>query len=161
MPLGGPRAADLRFCKHDCLDEGLLLAVARNARDGDVLRSARRLHAGPCPRCAGPGPVDLHVSHRVWPRYLSLATEVRRHVCCRRCGLREQLWDAWFCAAYGWWSLPWGLLYTPVQIARNLLRAARRPAAGGPSAALERHLRLKLAARALEEGADLAHSVRR
>ena len=63
---GGKRQGDLRFCNDRCLGNGGLLLVSRQVPENVVHESLWKVHQGRCPKCTGPGPVDVHVSHRVW-----------------------------------------------------------------------------------------------
>jgi len=59
-----------------------------------------------------------------------------------------------FTSLFGWWGMPWGLIFTPVQIVRNLraLLASINP--DGPSNELVQMVRSDLSSR-------LAHDERR
>ncbi|EAY66710.1 hypothetical protein BCPG_05105 [Burkholderia cenocepacia PC184] len=104
---------------------------------------------GPCPICLREGrPVDVHASHRVVSLLFVTRWATRRHVCCRRCGRRKQALALLASATLGWWGLPWGIVLTPIQLARNLLGlAARDPEVATQQ--FEELVRRKLAARRL------------
>jgi hypothetical protein len=53
--------------------------------------------------------------------------------------------DATFSLLLGWWGIPWGLLVTPVQIARNIGGLMRRRDETGPTKQLEKLVKLSLA----------------
>jgi hypothetical protein len=63
---GGVKHGDLRFCNNNCANKSVLVKSAVTVSDDEVERQARAMHQGLCPKCSGPGPVDLHVSHRVY-----------------------------------------------------------------------------------------------
>ena len=48
----------------------------------------------------------------------------------------------------GWWGIPWGLVFTPIQIARNLYGIAHPPDPAKPSARFEQMVRMNIAAEA-------------
>jgi hypothetical protein len=50
-----------------------------------------------------------------------------------------------FSLALGWWGIPWGLLVTPVQIARNIGALMSRRDETGPTPQLEKLVKLSLA----------------
>lgn len=49
----------------------------------------------------------------------------------------------------GWWGFPWGLLFTPVQLGRNIVGLVRSPDATKPSTQLEAMVRTMMVAQAL------------
>lgn len=76
--------------------------------------------------------------------------ELENPHCCRNCGRRAQ-WKALALASLlGWWGLPWGLIYMPVQLFKNLRDIARGPASIAPSEALQDVIRADLVQRYLD-----------
>ena len=63
---GGARLGEFRFCNSNCLARGRPLTIAREIPDNIVTDLARRIHSGQCPKCQGPGPVDVHKAFSVW-----------------------------------------------------------------------------------------------
>ena len=51
----------------------------------------------------------------------------------------------------GWWGFPWGLLVTPMQIARNISALTRRPDPLTPSPELLRAARIHIATQAVAQ----------
>jgi hypothetical protein len=94
-------------------------------------------------------PVDVHTSYRVWSAVFLTSWSSRPHVSCQSCGRKSQIADAAFCAAFGWWGFPWGLILTPVQIGRNVAAALRQQDVSRPSRDLEKVLRASMAAQLL------------
>jgi hypothetical protein len=68
-------------------------------------------------------------------------------VCCRGCATKRQLGDAAFSLLLGWWGVPWGLLITPLQIARNIGGLMSRPDPSMATPQLEKLVKLSLAQR--------------
>ncbi|HTO91838.1 MAG TPA: hypothetical protein VMJ70_11965 [Candidatus Sulfotelmatobacter sp.] len=155
---GGRKQGDLQFCGPRCQQQGVALALARLLPADEVQRELSALHQGLCPRCGGTGPVDVHMSHKVWSALLITSWRSTPRVSCRSCGVRAQLGSALFSAVLGWWGFPWGLLMTPVQIGRNLVAIARGPDPARPSAQLERLVRLTMVARNAARSANGAQS---
>lgn len=147
--LGGKKDGDLRFCNDKCLEKGALARVASQLPHHEVYPYVDRVHQGNCPHCAGPGPVDVHTSYRVWSALLFTSWSSRPSVCCQKCGVKRKLGDAAFSLFLGWWGFPWGILVTPFQIGRNIVGLLKRTDPHTPSGALENILRLDLAAKAL------------
>jgi hypothetical protein len=153
---GGKRDGNLTYCNARCQSSGVLVAASRNLPPAVVADTLRSIHSGLCPKCHGTGPIDVHSSFRVWSMVFVTSWSTRQHLCCASCGQRTKLMDVLFCAALGWWGIPWGLALTPIQIGRNLHALAKAPDPATPSAALERLVRMQLARRQNAERLPLA-----
>lgn len=70
------------------------------------------------------------------------------------------MFEAMLSLAFGWWHLPWGILMTPVQIARNVGGVLRATDASRPSAQLEKLVRLQLATELLAPSQDVSQPTR-
>jgi hypothetical protein len=148
---GGKRLGDQQYCSEKCLITAGFLGVADSIPRSVVDAKTWELYNGRCPKCSGPGPVTLHPSYRVFSVLVLTSSSTRQNICCRRCATRERLKDAAFSFACGWWGFPWGLIYTPVQIGRNLAAIARTEELSRPPEELARLVRLQLAAAATQE----------
>lgn len=146
---GGKRDGDRRYCNEKCLHQGLLSDAASQLSPADVQAHIFRVHRGNCPKCDGPGPVDVHTSYRVYSVVMMTSWSSRPLVACARCGTKQKIGDTVFSLFLGWWGLPWGILMTPVQLTRNLLAFGKTPDPETPSPALEQVLRSHLAAQLL------------
>lgn len=144
---GGANVDDARYCNARCATRGQLLSASRQIPADVVAESVSRVFRGACPKCQGPGPVDVHASHRIWSAVFLTRWQSFQQVSCRSCGVKKQLSDALFCLLLGWWGFPWGVIATPVQITRNLAGAMKNPSENGPSAKLENAVRITLASR--------------
>lgn len=140
---GGVRDQGYRFCNARCQKKGQALKVNRPSLDA-IAAAANTIHQGTCPRCSGSGPVDVHTSHRVMSMVFVTSWSSRPHICCRPCGQREQVKDALFSLAFGWWGFPWGLIVTPIQIIRNLAGLCRELDPTQPSPELHRLVQAQL-----------------
>lgn len=136
---------DYRYCSEACLETGPVYPRSRQLPAVDVRLKALKMVGGRCPRCQGPGPVELRSSYRVWSMIVLTHWSSRQQVACRRCGLIAQLRGLASSALLGWWGLPLGVLMTPVQIVRNLLAMLRVPDPQQPSPGLLRCASLELA----------------
>jgi len=143
---GGIGEGNARFCNERCRSEGILIGVSRQVPDQIVAEYVRRLHEGACPVCGGPGPVDFRISHRIWSALIVSSSSNRPRLTCRQCGIRANVKDGLFSLAFGWWGLPWGIIMTPIQVGRNVVRVLRPTDDSRPSPELERMVRLRLAA---------------
>ena len=124
---GGSRQGDLRFCNNECRNAGTLLNVSQQLPADIVREQMWAFHQGNCPKCGGRGPVDVHMSYRVWSALVVTSWSSRPHLSCRSCGVKSQLEDAAFSLVLGWWGFPWGLIATPIQVGRNLYAMSRGP----------------------------------
>lgn len=147
--LGGQSIDGRRYCGPACAHAHPVVVEAERVPDAKVRQYVDDWRYGPCPICLREGrPVDVHASHRVVSLLFVTRWATRRHVCCRRCGRRKQALALLASATLGWWGLPWGIVLTPIQLARNLLGlAARDPEVATQQ--FEQLVRRKLAARRL------------
>jgi hypothetical protein len=147
---GGVRDGARRYCNQSCYQKDEFVRFAAKIPAATVLQTADQVYRGRCPSCQGTGPVEYHVSHRVWSLLVVTQWVDRPTVCCRRCANRRKLADALFCAVAGWWGFPWGLVLTPVRIVKNLAGLRWSDAVmSRPSNELLGHVRMTLAANAI------------
>lgn len=151
---GGVQNEGLTFCNQECEAEGFVVAVSHQVPSDLVAERVREVHAGTCPRCGGRGPVDVHMTYRVWSAGYITQWSSRPHVACRGCGIRAGLGDTAFSFFLGWWGFPWGFIMTPVQLVRNVVGMIRGPGGESPTPALENLVRLELAAGAVDAAAE-------
>lgn len=147
---GGARDGVLRFCNEKCQQQGVVLSVAGQVPPELVQRQALQVHRGPCPKCGGEVPVDVHLGYRIWSALFLTSWQSMQRVCCRSCGMKGQVLDALFSLALGWWGFPWGFIMTPVQVGRNIIGLMSGPDPAMPSARLEKVVRIVIASQALE-----------
>jgi hypothetical protein len=143
---GGVSEGPRRFCNKKCAQAGRWLALSDAVPPDIVDERTLDLHGGPCPRCGGPGPIDVHTSHRVWSAVYLTSCQSRPQVCCRSCAIKCHLGSTAFCLCLGWWGFPFGLVITPVQILRNVIAiCSGGPDPALPSIELEKAVRLQIA----------------
>lgn len=63
---GGKAHGDRRFCNETCYRKQALVDLSKQVPEDAVHKSVWDIHQGRCPKCGGNGPVDVHVSYRVW-----------------------------------------------------------------------------------------------
>lgn len=146
---GGVKQRNLRFCNAKCAGSADMVQASLKIPEAEIERAVREVHQGDCPKCGGRGPVDLHTSHRVYSALAWTSWSSHPAICCRSCGIKNQLKHSVFSMLLGWWGFPFGLLITPVQIGRNLagIIGLGAPDPDTPSPALGQTIRLTLAAR--------------
>jgi hypothetical protein len=113
--------------------------------DAEVRLRVTAIHQGPCPICQRVGATDVHTSHSVWSALVLTTWKSTPRVSCESCGRKAKIKATLGTFFLGWWGFPWGLIVTPVQIARNLWGLATSPPALVPSAQLEKITRLMMA----------------
>lgn len=100
---------------------------------------------GKCPKCSGEGPIDIHTSYFVWSILILTSWENTPNMCCKSCGVKGQALSALGSLFLGWWGFPWGIIMTPVQVARNIAAIFRSGDPDTPSEELKRQVKLLLA----------------
>ncbi|KWO56839.1 hypothetical protein WM28_03800 [Burkholderia ubonensis] len=144
--IGGQTIDRHRYCGAQCAQAHAMLVVAERLPAVTVHQYVDDCRHGPCPICKREdGPIDVHADHRVVSLVFVTQWATRRHVCCRRCGRKKQAMAILTSAVCGWWGLPWGVVFTPIQIVRNVLGFARREPATATQQ-FEQAVRRKLAA---------------
>lgn len=141
---GGKKVGRDVFCNELHYQLSLKAAAAVEIPDDAVRREAESIHRGPCPRCHGPGPVDVHVSHHVLSIVVLTFSSSKSMVSCRPCGRRSQILALIASLIGGWWGIPLGPIFTPIQVVRNLKAIFAEPTAG-PSPQLRVWVRQQMA----------------
>lgn len=142
--LGGVRQGNLRFCNTRCQQNAYVLRVAQRVPPNVLERQIEEVFRGNCPKCRGLGPIDVHKVHRVWSALFLTQWSSSPQVCCRSCGTRGQVGGMLFSLALGWWGFPWGLVLTPVQVARNIADIFAGPDPSRPSNDLRKLVQVTL-----------------
>lgn len=149
---GGKKEGDLRFCNDECWQKGRVLLIANEIPDDVIKQYARDIHSGLCPKCEQQrGPVDVYTSHKIWSMILMTSWSSVPQISCRSCGVKAMLAGTASSFFLGWWGIPWGILITPVQIAKNVWGLLRIEESMQPSSKLERMVRINLASHALAQ----------
>jgi hypothetical protein len=148
---GGVRDGNERYCNKRCHENGFILKVTAHVPYETILSEAGRLHQGPCPKCGGPGPVDVHRVHRVWSAGIITSWHHFSVVACRGCARKSQAGGIFFCFFLGWWGIPWGFILTPIQITRNIVGMCAGPDGSRPSPDLENFVRTAMGVRMIQQ----------
>lgn len=123
----------------------MLSAFAQQVPDEVVRSFVERIHQGACPHCQRVGAVDVYTVHSVWSALFVVKYQSEKCISCLSCGRKARLKAMVSSFFLGWWSVPVGLVVTPVQIGRNLWGLVQRRSSSVPSPQLERSVRLMLA----------------
>jgi hypothetical protein len=95
--------------------------------------------------------VDVRTAHRAISAIAVTWRQSRRIIVCRGCGVRAQLLDTAITLVFGWWGFPWGIIYTPIQIGRNVAAILRGDETTTASSELEQLVRLNMASGAASQ----------
>ena len=152
---GGVKDGDLRFCNANCHGKATLVSAAELVPESVAIEFARQIHQGLCPRCQGSGPVEVHTAHWVWSALAFTRWGSQQQVSCRRCAVKTQAGKLALSTVFGWWGFPWGLVFTPVQITRNIIAIASPPKSTEPSAKLVQVARVHLATQPQQKPRDV------
>jgi hypothetical protein len=134
------------YCNAKCQQAGHLLALSGHLQPQELDRLVEEVYRSNCPRCNGPGPVDVHKAHEVWSALVLTSWSSRPAVSCKSCATKRQAGAMLFSGVLGWWGFPWGLVMTPVQIGRNITEMIGGPQPGVPSGLLKKFVRLQAGA---------------
>jgi len=155
--LGGVKEEGLAFCNEKCREKGYALIAAKHVPQDLLFQQVKEIHQGPCPKCNGSGPVDVHTSHSVWSLLVFTSWSSIPAVCCRSCGVRSQAGHLLFSLFCGWWGFPWGIVITPVQIVRNIVGLLSPPNSTEPSEKLTNIVKNTLAGEIIQKEPELIH----
>lgn len=143
---GGETVSGRRYCNKKCVAKDWLVHAADQVPQEIVHEEAVSVHMGDCPRCGGPGPVDVHEAYFVVSVLIASLPRTHRYVCCVRCARTKQALHLVGCCVFGWWGFPWGMAFTPVYIFRNIVAMTRKPDPDIPSDLLIDMVRIEIGA---------------
>ena len=146
---GGVKQGQRTYSSTKCVKEAVWTDALKLVPNAEVEQAVKAIHEGACPKCHGPGPVDVHTSYKVYSILVMTRWSSQPIVACQSCARKQQLKHTLHSLVTGWWGFPFGLIFTPVQIVRNIggLIGMAGPDPMTPSPALSRIVRLSLAAR--------------
>lgn len=147
---GGVKDEGLRFCNEKCEEMGFLIQVADRVPREMLEERVKLTHQGNCPKCRGNGPIDIHTSHWIWSALVLTSWNSKPELCCRKCGIKSKLSGLVASGLLGWWGVPWGVIFTPIQVVRNIVGIFSGPSPTVASPELENMVRMELAARLVE-----------
>ena len=124
---GGKTDQTGRYCSLKCQQMGNLLSLSSRISPEELDRLTQKYHLSNCPKCGGPGPVDVHKSHQVWSIMVMTSYSTKPQLSCKFCATKKQLTAILFSGVCGWWGVPWGVLMTPIQIGRNITEMISGP----------------------------------
>jgi hypothetical protein len=140
-----------RFCNQQCHQNAQALSLSDRLPAADIDRKMQLVHQGNCPCCQGSGPVDVHYSYWVVSTVMLIQWATHRHLCCQTCGRNRKLRDLLTSAVAGWWSVPKGVVLTPIQIVRNLHSLLYPPPPNRPSPNLRQTVQIMMGMRLIDD----------
>jgi hypothetical protein len=154
---GGVKRDGKRFCSQKCSERVLVARAAAEIPPEILEQKIDEVRAAACPRCSGPGPIDVYRSHHVISVVVATRWSTQKRLSCRRCARKAQAGGLCISLFAGWWGFPWGILFTPAYILLNIVEMCSKPPAA-PTADLRSLVQTSLGA-ALEAGRLLTCSV--
>jgi hypothetical protein len=143
---GGLYDGDFRYCSEGCLDAGRIDRVTQAVPRELLDRYLWAVYEGDCPQCGGPGPLDVYAAGHGVLQFRTVLGDRLPPISCRSCGTKAELRSALGRAALGWW-LPFEFVLLPLALGRSVIRLVMRRNRSGPSAILERRVKIELAIR--------------
>ena len=144
--LFGPvRSGEHVYCGYECRDKGQFEQQTAIVPDEIAVAMAMKINMGDCPKCGGPGPVDVQYAYTVWSVFVLMSCKSNPEVSCVSCGRKAKFGAILFSFGLGWWGLPFGFIITPIQILRNFFGMFGGPVHGNPSPDLQPIAKLMLA----------------
>ncbi len=142
---GGVKDRGHRFCNDVCHQTNYTQTALQEIPIDVVEEQTLAVHQGDCPKCGGPGPVDVHESYEIWSAFIMTSFKSVPHVCCRKCGIKAKFISSTKSGLFGWWGFPFGIIMTPIQIIRNMVTIFSSPDPDQPSQELTNLVQLDLA----------------
>jgi len=145
IAFGAKDVSGHKVCSDKCVEAVVGALTAQKVPESAALERAQQIHSGACPKCGGVGqPVDLQAAHRCISLVFMTRRSSKMELSCHACGNKMRLRESLLTLVLGWWGFPWGLIYTPVQIGKNISAMSAAPSTG-PSADLVYSARKMLA----------------
>ena len=140
---GGVKDGGTRYCNDDCHRVGYFMSLANQLSSDAIERFALDLKRGACPKCGKSGTsVDVYKAYRIWSLAILSSWSSNPELSCRTCATKRQIGSIFYSGVLGWWSIPWGVLGTPVQVVRNLGALLSGSKSGKPTKLLLNHVKL-------------------
>ncbi len=122
--------------------------------DAVLDQAVREVHQGDCPVCGGPGPVDIHSSHRVMSFLIITQFQTIPRLSCGSCAKKAKLFNSFVTGTIGWLGVPFGLIFTPIYLTKNLVGLCFSRSSEEPSAQLREFTRSLVVQNVLTQAMD-------
>lgn len=149
VPLRHDKIGDghFQFCSQDCYEKSPILEIAQKIPEDELNAEVLKIFQGKCISCEKQSPKDVFVSFGIVSVFVMSFRNNSVHICCKKCGYRKVLKDLFVSMFLGWWGIPSGLIYTPIQIFKNIKELARKRDFTKPSERLINSIRYDIADR--------------
>jgi len=99
---GGKFDSTGHYCSANCQQAGNLLAHSRRIPPTEIQRLVNETHHSNCPRCGGPGPIDMHKAYQVWSAIFITSWSLRPKLTCKSCATKRQIASSITSLLFGW-----------------------------------------------------------
>ena len=147
----GKRVGTDRYCDNNCVSRGPIFSIAKTVPDHLVKAEAEKIFNSSCPVCKKNGPTDVHTAYAIWSALFLTSWSSKTRFSCKSCGVKSQLLATLQSLLLGWWGIPWGIIGTPITVARNIRGIATKVGAAQPSNDLLSQTRSVLAIQIIEQ----------
>jgi hypothetical protein len=152
---GGIKDGQHYFCSEKCQQRfglAILEQLAQEHISDDLIdQQVNEFHQSDCPCCGGHGPIDFHHSYRCVSFVVLTTFKTIPQLSCRSCARLEKLKNLFITGFFGWWGFPWGIIFTPFYIGKNLNALIFPTPADQPSEQLRQYVKTKLMTQILEK----------
>ena len=128
---GGSEVQGRRVCNARCaaaMNESL---AKETIPEAVALERAQAIRTGTCPKCNGVGQtIEIQHAHRCISYLVATSRSSRMLLACHSCGNKLRIRESLLSLVAGWWGFPWGFIFTPVQIGRNISKMFAAPGVG-------------------------------
>lgn len=148
---GGKADGSARYCNEECFVNGKFLFLANSLPPHLVTEHVNEIRNSKCPVCGKTARLDAYISYKVWSALLITNSSTHTKLSCEMCANKENRTSSIYSFFVGWWGIPWGIIMTPIQIARNIREILSRQSSNSNSPLFERAIKVDLARQLLIE----------
>lgn len=139
---GGIKHEGLHFCSKGCFNAGEEQRnIIASIPEESIREVLDEVHQGACPKCQGPGPVDVHFSYRVISLLVVTQFNTIPQISCTGCANRAKIKNMIISGLFGWWGVPFGLISTPFYLFKNFAGLLNPVSPHEPSDELKAHIK--------------------
>ena len=64
--IGSCKHDGFEYCNKDHLEKGIYIELSKKIEKNDVEKLVNEIHNGLCPKCKGPGPIDVYTCYDIY-----------------------------------------------------------------------------------------------
>lgn len=148
---GGVKDGDKKYCSKNCYEADEINRLSKQIPEEAVVTLIDKIRNAPCPKCDGPGPIDVHRSYSIYSIILFTSYETNEHIVCLKCAKKKQLVNLLSSSLFGWWGVPFGIVVTPIQIVKNIIELFKKPGQNEPTDLMHKRVRQMLATKEFDK----------